>query len=528
MRIKKFAISIILLAFLGVCLTSQFSARGELVPDAEQRLDSSESVFPVYEGEGFDSPEAAVLFFLDGLKKLNIEQMLGAYAWETRVSHYSMETQFRKDKTFTTGDAWLPGDDSFTHQLNLETMRVGEAVFITSSLNTFMLAGSRYASSSQMIMVQEKDIQAYLDQFNLDKLEELKQMTNILFFAPQDMVGRDFFSERRLALIEQDREIYGADEICFLPTVADVGARKLILAPTVLRYGDKWYLFSLNSRVMNYFSKNIVTDEDKQYGGFICMEELPFNTILGRKADESLIPEKDTYGIRYESKGFATPEEAVEWYLEGLKKLDINQMLQAFAWETIAVRYDLAEQIRYSPIVNKGISPAVDETDALTNLYTLRAQQIMLIYQSFERYMIPDYWPPEKGEAYMRRLKDEDIDSFLEEFHKGKLDELKQLDHIRFIPAEELIPGMNFDEEYADHYARMNARFGADETRDIIAVADVGYEHLFVAPTVARYGDKWYMVNLNSEIKMLLGGPITSLYTRGFAYGIDFPISSGK
>ena len=92
-----------------------------------------------YEGEGFDTPEEAVLYFLDGLKNLDYEQMLDAYAWETRISHYSMEEKFRQDRMFAPGDVWLPGSDDFTHALNLAALRDGEAGYIARSIQSFLL-----------------------------------------------------------------------------------------------------------------------------------------------------------------------------------------------------------------------------------------------------------------------------------------------------------------------------------------------------------------------------------------------------
>ena len=44
--------------------------------------------------------------------------------------------------------------------------------------------------------------------------------------------------------------------------------------------------------------------------------------------------------IKYEGKGFGTPEEALTCYMEGLKNLDFEQMLIAFAWETQMAHYD--------------------------------------------------------------------------------------------------------------------------------------------------------------------------------------------
>ena len=50
-------------------------------------------------------------------------------------------------------------------------------------------------------------------------------------------------------------------------------------------------------------------------------------------------------GIRYEGLGFDTPEEALTCYVEGIKELDFEKILSAFAWETQASHYSVKKQI---------------------------------------------------------------------------------------------------------------------------------------------------------------------------------------
>ena len=45
-----------------------------------------------YEGEGFDTPEDAALYYLAGLKNQDFEQMLAAFAWETQADHFDFRS----------------------------------------------------------------------------------------------------------------------------------------------------------------------------------------------------------------------------------------------------------------------------------------------------------------------------------------------------------------------------------------------------------------------------------------------------
>ena len=95
--------------------------------------------------------------------------------------------------------------------------------------------------------------------------------------------------------------------------------------------------------------------------------------------------------IRYEGPGFDTPEDAVLYYLAGLKNLDIEQMLGAFAWETQAARFDF----RYSVIRHKGAEhdmvPSMPSSDSFllsANVERLRGYQIESIYFALEYYFL--------------------------------------------------------------------------------------------------------------------------------------------
>ena len=127
----------------------------------------------------------------------------------------------------------------------------------------------------------------------------------------------------------------------------------------------------------------------------------------------------------------------------------------------------------------------------------------------------------------MRRIKeDEDIETFLMQFNQGKLERFRGLDNIRFVASSEVLGEYYSEDNLLEKQAKYHARFGADEVREIVAFADMGDEHLCVAPVVARYGDRWYLVSLHSMIRDMfaIDKNIThSTITYGFTYGPDCP-----
>ena len=95
--------------------------------------------------------------------------------------------------------------------------------------------------------------------------------------------------------------------------------------------------------------------------------------------------------IKYEGKGFGTPEEALTCYMEGLKNLDFEQMLSAFAWETQMAHYDFKayfERIRaYQPTMRPRM-PSTNDFMFSANVNILRFNQADLIYRSLEQYIL--------------------------------------------------------------------------------------------------------------------------------------------
>ncbi len=494
-------------------------------PTAETVVPGDESFR--YESDGFDSPEAAVLYFLDGLKNLNFEQMLDAYAWETRISRFSAEEYLRYISTFTSGTAWLPGSEDIIRQLNLETMRAEEAnILYRSILLNFLPEEQR----KKDYYYDQGARDTYLTQFDRKKLESLREITRIRFLTAKDVAG-DYLTERRRESLEKKAAAFGIDEIAIIPAIAEVGDKKLFMAPTVARYGDRWFIYSTDSLVMKQIQKN----SSYQTMAFNIVDELPFSDLLARDAEEKDWKEASSRKIRYEGDGFRTPEEAVTSYLEGLKKLDLNQMLRAFAWETMAAHYASEEAIRFGGLeAYLRVMPMVHPFLIQAETHALRAEQIYNIYGSLEYYLLPDDFYQKNNrdkKSYMvGRLKEEEQDELIQHFsdtESKRLDNLARLAHIRFISIEDITGKSLQDEEIRRLVEHYTALYGADEIRFIVAIGDIDDQHLFVAPIVVRYGDKWYMAGTSSNqaISYIENASFDfRMFGRGFAYGSIFPL----
>ena len=211
--------------------------------------------------------------------------------------------------------------------------------------------------------------------------------------------------------------------------------------------------------------------------------------------------------VRYEGAGFDTPEDAVACYMEGLKNLNFEQMLGAFAWETQMEHYSFDayyERIKsYSPAALPRM-PSINGFMFSANVNALRCTQARYIYAAIERYILGEDAP----QGMIIQLKEqEDIDAFLGKFENGKLDKLAGMTNIRFLTPDDVTGGMFSNEMNQQSFAKQTAYYGADEVVNIVGVADVGDETLYCCPAAARYGDKWYLVSVSSFTGNIMGVP---------------------
>ena len=216
--------------------------------------------------------------------------------------------------------------------------------------------------------------------------------------------------------------------------------------------------------------------------------------------------------VHLEGDGFDTPEEAVAFYLEGIKKLDYNQILGAFAWETQAAHFSIETKIKRLQSYQLSMKPRMPaENDFMRSalLYSLLSYQTDSIYNAIELFCLQENHP-NTASLYNVSLKDDaEYDVFMSSFSNDRIQQLAKMDNIRFLTPDEVTDNMFSNERNQENYLKFNAMYDADETVDVPATADIGDGFIFCCPTVARYGDKWYLVSVHSFTSMIIGLSVT-------------------
>ena len=113
---------------------------------------------------------------------------------------------------------------------------------------------------------------------------------------------------------------------------------------------------------------------------------------------------------------------------------------------------------------------------------------------------------------------DEEADEFFKKFDASRLEKLTAMSDIHFLSPDSVTENRYSSEKMQENIERQRDMYGADELSDCVAVAAVGDETLFFAPTAARYGDKWYLITPGGFVANILG---IDYYHQGFICGRD-------
>ena len=458
-----------------------------------------------YEGEGFDTPEDAVLCYIAGLKYQDFGRMLSAFAWETQAEHYDFKALLTWTKGFDP--LMIPGVPpvgGLALSVCTEWIRNAQITYIFKALEHYVNDEIYLSKTGSVIFREDGAFDEYAQRCDNGRLDRLAEIRGVRFYAPDDVTKGFFSHERNQATAAKMDARYGADETKTLFAAMDIGGESYAIAPTAARYGDKWYLVNMNSIITNIMGISVV-----QQGFFPVEGEMKEYMDKATPVSEAAALPEGTDFVVYEGEGFNTPEEAVACYFEGLKNGNIRQVLGTFAWETQAERYSLKEYALHVTALTQSSPVRMQFSNAMLkdmNLHSLYATQSSRICRAARCYLLAGATQfTELLQGYRIDLKEEaDIEAFTLLFDNDRTEKLKGLGNIRLIDPGTVIPRYNSENvlKRMEYYKRL---YGADEIRETIAVADLDGETAVIDPLLARYGDKWYIVSCTGDAFSILG-----------------------
>lgn len=201
-----------------------------------------------FEGPGFDTPEDALTCYVDGIRELDFEKILSSFAWETQISHYTLEKQFARTKTYSTSTKpRIPSVHPFVTAANLESLRSVQVDNLCYAIE-FLLMGENHHDGMPQYFKTDAELAAYMDNFDTERLELLSGITNIRFLSPETIIGEKFLSEKNRQSFLDYTDRYGGDEAVNIIALGDLPDGEIFYCcPTIVRYSDKWYVVSTAS-----------------------------------------------------------------------------------------------------------------------------------------------------------------------------------------------------------------------------------------------------------------------------------------
>lgn len=208
---------------------------------------------------------------------------------------------------------------------------------------------------------------------------------------------------------------------------------------------------------------------------------------------------------RYEGVGFATPEEAVQAYLDGMRDADLSQMIGAFAVETYVDHYDFQAQLERLRAYMINLEMHFPNDNDLMRALNVESRKNQIVngitYQQFA--LLAPEWDISAPLTFGTD-DTEGIPELMAQFAAAAEFDMSGLTFVGFF-APETLAELYLSERNQENMAKQATVCGMDELRSMVAGFSLGGEQYLLCCDVGRYGDAWYMNSLSGNIGNLLG-----------------------
>lgn len=206
-----------------------------------------------YEGNGFDTPEDAVINYLEGLKELNLSKILQSFAIETRAEKQMLFNTLNRSKSYSPMLVpQFPGDESgLLNAFNTELIKDEIIKALTRSMFLYLHPDYEENKGRTISLKEDADIEAFVNGYKLDALVDFAKinLNTVTFISPDTLTDGKYSLESNQRFREKMRIMYGADELTDLAAVFTIGNERYMVIPGLARYGDKWYIYSLSGQL---------------------------------------------------------------------------------------------------------------------------------------------------------------------------------------------------------------------------------------------------------------------------------------
>lgn len=250
-----------------------------------------------FESPGYSTPEKAVTAYAEALKNMDMPGMVSTFAIESYVDNYDFVRglEIYPYHWFSYQTLAAPSSNEFSYSANV-SRRLGEVcskqytTFYELSRSGHVSFRDGYTEESELVPegLSYRQYARFLENYTLEKQLQLENMeiTDIILpdgfmrFARKHNLESLFESYNdndwwRQEIVERWRLVYSADETMDIIVVLEINSEEYIMMPTVIRYGEKWWILDDRGYLYNYISD-----------GYIRHNILSIDEVL-KKAEEN-------------------------------------------------------------------------------------------------------------------------------------------------------------------------------------------------------------------------------------------------
>lgn len=197
---------------------------------------------------GFDSPEEAVVAYLEGLRDADLERMLDAFALETYVENYDFEAVLNRLQAYIPSfDIMMPNVNPFITAINIENRRgfvINRIAFQLLSLST-----PEYMDMMVAQHIEEGDaglfVSAFIERLNAMNLQSIE----VLGFIPPEATNERYLSEQNKDSLALQAEALGADQLVSCIVVFSMNGNSYLLMVDAIEYSGRWYIVQFSGNI---------------------------------------------------------------------------------------------------------------------------------------------------------------------------------------------------------------------------------------------------------------------------------------
>ncbi|MCL1855474.1 MAG: hypothetical protein FWF86_07045 [Clostridia bacterium] len=229
-----------------------------------------------YEGPGWDTPEDAVTYYLEGMKEQDIGKMIGAYAVETYIDHFNFGAQLARIGVYSMSEVpRMPNAGNLLRSINIEARKHEIAQSILLQLSSICLPWLDFSAPISLWSESGEKANAFVEElesaFGAVNLHTLV----VMGFVPPEMISKHYGSEANRNNMLAQYAPAGADDARSVVAAFVFDDKVGILCCDAIRYEDRWFMSKAQGNI------GLLLNFSQLTGGMVAFPKDDVVNIIG-------------------------------------------------------------------------------------------------------------------------------------------------------------------------------------------------------------------------------------------------------